>query len=292
MHEAMHRIFREHPEGVGATFRTLGFDFPDTVATSVLHTDLTEIAPIERRADTVLRIDTKDGKSVVVVIEAQRRPDLRKLQSWPYYIAYLHEYHSLPVILMVLCQDRSTSMWAQEPICVGTDFWASMTVRPLVLGPHNVPYPSGRVDMEDIPLAALAAVIHGQEPGIDGILDALATALKGTDDATYADVSTLVLLGLARLPAEKIWRKKMAFTLEKLRKSPELRELLDEGDALAEAKGHAKGRAADILRILDKRGVSLTGVERGRISGCTDLVLLDRWFEVVLDVETAEQLFG
>jgi hypothetical protein len=291
-HEVMHQIFRNHPGAVGRAFQTLGFDFPDTVTTSVLGTDLTEYSPIERRADTVVRIDTKDGNSLLVVVEAQLKPDPGKLRSWPYYVATLHERHLLPVILIVLSQERRTSLWAQQPIHVGTAFWTCMTVRPLVLGPHNVPFPSGAIDEEDLPLAALAAVIHGREPGIDGILRVLADALEKTDEATRSDLSVLVELGLAGLPAVRIWRSLKMFTRERLSKSPVLREILDQTEEQGRAEGRAEGRAADILRILDKRKVALTDAERERISGCSDLVVLDRWFDAALDAETAGQLFA
>jgi hypothetical protein len=86
-HESMHRIFRDHPEVVGGALRALGLDFPETVGTSVFHTDLTEIKPLERRADTILRVDVKGGEAFLLVIEAQRKPDPRNgavgLTIWP-----------------------------------------------------------------------------------------------------------------------------------------------------------------------------------------------------------------
>jgi hypothetical protein len=162
----MHRIVRDHPEVVGGAFRTLGLDFPETVSTSVLHTDLTEIKPLERRADTVLHVEATGGAAFLLVIEAQRKPDRRKHRSWPYYLAYLHERTELPVVLIVVCQDRKTSAWAQETIRVGTEFCTSMTVQPLVLGPYNVPLPGPRIAEEDLPLAVLAAITHGREPNV------------------------------------------------------------------------------------------------------------------------------
>lgn len=323
-HEAMHRIFRNHPEVVGGAFRALGFDFPETVETSVFHTDLTEYSPVERRPDTVLRVDVKGGDAFLLVIEAQRKPDPGKRRSWPYYLAYLHEKRELPVILVVVCQDRQTCVWAQETIRIGTQFCTSMTVQPLVIGPHNVPFPAAHITQEDLPLAVLAAITHGREPGVDGILRALAAALSDTDETTRTDLAVLTQLGLANLPAGRTWRSLMSFTLAQLRRSPELREILDEAEAetraqaraaglaeglaegrtaglaegLAEgrsaglAAGLAAGRAADILRILDKRGVSLTEPQRGRISGCTDMETLESWLDAALEVETAEQLFG
>lgn len=295
----MHRIFRDHPEAVGKAFRVFGIDLPDQVRTTVLHTDLTETAPIERRADTVLKVDVEGEDSFLLVIESQRKIDRRKLRSWPYYIAYLYEYYELPVLLVVVCQDRPTGHWAEQPIHVGTRHWTSMSVRPLVLGPHNVPLPEGPIGQGDIAHAVLAAITHGREPGIDGILRRLAVALKETDEPTRTDLSVHTQLGLAGLPAGRLWRALMSFTLEKLRRSPELREILDEANAELRAQaiteGRAEGRAAEraagVLRTLDKRKVQLTEAQRERLGACTDLDLLERWADAAYEVESAEQLF-
>jgi hypothetical protein len=166
----MHRIFRDHPEAVGKAFALFGIDLPDDVQPIVLHTDLTETTPIERRADTVLRVDVKGEDSFLLVIESQRKIDRRKLRSRPCYIASLHEYSELPVLLVVVCQDWQTGRWADRMIHVGTRRRTSMSVRPMVLGPHNVPVPEGPIGQSDIAHAVLAAITHGREPGIEGIL--------------------------------------------------------------------------------------------------------------------------
>jgi hypothetical protein len=196
------------------------------------------------------------------------------------------------VILVVVCQDRQTSAWAQETIRIGTQYCTSMTVHPLVLGPHNVPVPRSRITQEDLPLAVLAAITHGREPGVDEILRALAAALAETDETTRTDLAVLTQLGLARLPAGRTWRSLMSFTVAQLRRSPELREVLDEAEAEIRAQARAEGRAEDVLRILDKRGVQLTATQRQSITQCTDMPTLNRWFDTALEANTAQQLFS
>ncbi|GHA21960.1 hypothetical protein GCM10010372_22440 [Streptomyces tauricus] len=39
----------------------------------------------------------------------------------------------------MLTQSSSTARWAAQPIRMGLPVWNSPTVRPLVLGPENVP---------------------------------------------------------------------------------------------------------------------------------------------------------
>ena len=291
-HEAMHRIFRDHPEVIDATFRALGFKFPETMATSLLDTDVTEIRPIERRADTVMKVETKDGRSFIFVFEAQRRIDADKRFSWPYYIAYLHEYYRMPVFLVVICQDDATAKWAFKPIEMRVEEWPSMTVRPYVLGPHNVPVPQGPIGEAGIPLAALAAITHAHDPGIGAILAALATALEDTDAITRTDFTLLTQFGLGGFPAAEIWRSLMIYDLDTLRKSPVLREMLDEHDEQVLAKGRAEGRAADILQLLEFRKIHVTDSERGRILACEDLETLSRWFDAAFTAEKSEDLFG
>ena len=234
----MHRIFRDHPEVIDATFRTLGFKFPETMATSLLDTDVTEIRPIERRADTVMKVETKDGRSFIFVFEAQRRIDADKLFSWPYYIAYLHEYYRMPVFLVVICQDEATARWAVKPIEMRVEEWPSMTVRPYVL------------------------------------------------------FTLLTQFGLGGLPAAEIWRSLMIYDLDTLRKSPVLREMLDEHDEQVLAKGRAEGRAADVLQLLEFRKIHVTDSERGRILACENLDTLSRWFDAAFTAEKSEDLFG
>ncbi|OEV06003.1 hypothetical protein AN216_00545, partial [Streptomyces oceani] len=55
-HEAAHRIFQDRPELLSPVFRILGVPLPPKVEVDVLSADATEIRPLERRVDSVLRI--------------------------------------------------------------------------------------------------------------------------------------------------------------------------------------------------------------------------------------------
>jgi hypothetical protein len=56
-HEAMHRIFQEYPGLFTGVSKALGLPFIQPTSITVLPTDLTEIQPVERRVDTLLRFD-------------------------------------------------------------------------------------------------------------------------------------------------------------------------------------------------------------------------------------------
>ncbi|MFD9001877.1 hypothetical protein ACFV0T_13030 [Streptomyces sp. NPDC059582] len=282
-HEAMHRIFQEDPGVFARTFRALDLPFPDPVAVSLMPTDLTETRPTERRVDTLLKIDTASGESHLLIVEAQGKKDPGKPASWAYYVAHLYAKYGIPPVLLVTCQDRATAAWAAKPFAIGPAQWPALTLRALVLGPHNVPTitdPSAAA--RDIPLATLSAVTHGKEPNAPAILKALATALKTVDEETARIFAELTELGLGTCPAAETWRQLMSVDLSFFRSETSQR---------LRAEGRAEGRAEDILLILTTRGIEVPEHVRERIAECTDLDTLRSWLTNALTAETAEDLF-
>ncbi|GAA1271299.1 hypothetical protein [Streptomyces javensis] len=47
-----------------------------------------------------------------------------------------------------------------------------------------------------------------------------------------------------------------------------------------------------MLRVLEKRGIASPPETRDRITHCTDLDALDRWFDRAFTVSTADELFA
>ncbi|MFD3842103.1 hypothetical protein ACFWWC_38510 [Streptomyces sp. NPDC058642] len=282
-HEAMHRIFQEDPGVFARTFRRLDLPFPDPVAVSLMPTDLTEIQPTERRVDTLLRIDTASGESHLLIVEAQGKKDPRKPSSWAYYVAHLREKYGIPPVLLVTCQDRSTAEWAARPYTIGPAYWPTLTLRALVLGPHNVPLitdPSAAA--RDIPLATLSAITHAKDPNAPAILKALAVALKTIDEETARIFAELTELGLGKALAAETWRHLMAVDLSFFRSETSQR---------LRAEGRAEGRAEDILLILTERGLDIPDTARERITTCTDLDTLRTWLTRAVTADAAEDLF-
>ena len=113
-HEALHRIFQEYPTLVAGAFaHTLGIAFPHAEEVSEMNVDLTEIRPVERRADKVLRLETASGRHVIVV-ESQTAPDETRKRSWPYYVAFLNNKYECPVTLLVTTDQLRTALWARN----------------------------------------------------------------------------------------------------------------------------------------------------------------------------------
>ena len=182
-HEGLHRICQKDPAGFTRTLqRVLHIPIPEPREFAVLNADLTEIEPIERRVDTLLRAETDEG-TYLLVVESQGKRDDEKRGSWAYYLSYLYAKYRWEPVLIVLTQSRSTARWAARPIRLGLPGWHSLTVRPLVLSPENVPLIAGEAEAKrDVFLAAFSAMTHGKGPGAAAILKPLAAALETTDD--------------------------------------------------------------------------------------------------------------
>ncbi|MEU4653064.1 hypothetical protein AB0G32_03780 [Streptomyces sp. NPDC023723] len=304
-HEAMHRIFQDHPTLFSRVSDALGLRLPPPVAVSVLPNDVTETEPIERRIDTLLRIETRHDGPFLLAIEAQRKKDPEKSVSWSYYLAYLRSKYRLPPLLLVVCQDHATAEWAARPEPIGFCSWPSLTVRPIVAGPHNMPVITEPDQVrEDFALAALAAIVHGTSPDIEGILKAMSTALMDEPEAVGTPFVELIFRGLGKLPAAEIWSKLVVVDLDFYQSDfmkKALAKARAEGLAQADAEVRAQARAEvraqaraevraevraesearqaakDVLAVLDKRGIDVPQEAREHITHCTDPETLHTW---------------
>lgn len=287
-----HRIFQECPEVLAPVFRVLGVPMPPEGDVETLTPDVTEIKPVERRVDTVLRVRSKGGdhNSVIVAIESQGKKDLAKPLSWAYYLSFLKSKYGCPALLLVVCTDKATADWARGPFPLGYEGHTALTVHPLVMGPGNAPE---LVDPEeiarDLPLATFSAITHARSERIEEILDALARVLGAQDSEAHAFFVELLDVGLVDFQAAKeIWEEKiMAVRSYFPGRGTLIERTLQEG----QAQGEAKGRARSVLGVLEMRDVSASPETQERIMGCTDLAVLDGWFQRAFSVAKAEELF-
>ncbi|MGW3419014.1 hypothetical protein [Streptomyces phaeochromogenes] len=84
------------------------------------------------------------------------------------------------------------------------------------------------------------------------------------------------------MPSAKIWRHLMSVDLSFFRSETFQR---------LRAESRAKGRAEDILLILDERGIEVPDDVRARITDCTDLETLRTWLRRSVTTTTAGDLF-
>ncbi|MFL1902807.1 hypothetical protein ACJWDR_27445 [Streptomyces tauricus] len=281
-HEAMHQIFREDPRLFARALPKAGIALPEPTEVQLLDTDLTEIRPLERRVDTLLRVDTADNGSYLLAIEMQGRRDPDKPNSWTYYLAHLYAKYELPPVLLVVCQDKTTASWAAEPIRIGPSTHTSIAVFPVVLGPDNLP---AIIDpdeaAQDLGLSVFSALTHAKDPALPAILDALATALVDTGGEIAKDWAEFIEIGLGDPRTRALWRNLMATYTSRFPGS---------GTLIEETR--LQSRAEDILRLLTLRGIDIPEAARERITGCADLETLGTWFDRAVTATGVEELFA
>jgi hypothetical protein len=287
-HEAMHRIFQDYPGLFSRVSEVLGVDFSPPTSFAVLPTDLTEARPLERRVDTLLRLETADDDPLLLAVEAQGKKDPDKPASWAYYASYLLTKYRLQPMLLVVCQDRATAEWAARPVRFGPRQWPLLTLRPLVAGPHNMPVLTDPAEVrEDLALATLSAITHATDPDIGAILKTMTTVLQDTPAALANPIIELVAQGLGKLPAAEIWRKLVAVDLS-FYKSPLAQEIREEG----RVEGQTQRAIENVLEVLEVRGLDIPEAVRQRILGCDDPETLRRWHRRAVIAPSAEEIFA
>ncbi|MCZ4514414.1 hypothetical protein O3Q52_41055 [Streptomyces sp. ActVer] len=282
-HEALHHFGQKDTAGLIRNLQRLfHVPFPEPCGFTVLNTDLTEIEPVERRADSVVRVNTKDG-DFLLVLESQGKKDERKRGSWPYYLSYLYEKYRCEPVLVVMTQSSSTARWAAQPIRFGLPGWSSLVVRPMVLGPDNVPVITDEKEAaQDVSLAVLSAITHGGGPRAAAILGPLAAALETVDPAIAALLVQLVTSGLGDSQAKEIWRDLMA-PVNYFFRHPVAEQVRHE----TRVEDHVEMT----LKILELRGLQVTDSVRVRVRACSDLDQLKTWSERAVHVADAMDLF-
>lgn len=286
-HEALHRIFQKDPALLTRTLqRVLHIPFPEPRDIAILNADLTEIEPIERRVDTLLRVETDVG-TYLLVVEAQGKVDEGKRGSWAYYLSYLYAKYQCEPILIVLTQTSATARWAARPIRFGLPVWNSLTVRPLVLGPDNVPLITDeREAAQDVPLAAFSAMTHGRGPQSAAILESLAAALQTIDPDTAAVLAQFTESCLVDPQAQQIWRDLMT-AINYFFRHEVAEKVREEG----REEGRLEDRAEMTLNVLEWRGIEVPDSVRERVRACKDLEQLELWARRAVHATEAGQLF-
>ncbi|MFE9737535.1 hypothetical protein [Streptomyces sp. NPDC006477] len=295
-HEAMHHIFRHDLHLFSRLRDVLEIPLPDAVDAVVLPNDLTETRPVERRVDTLLRLDSAKDGSLLLAIEAQGKKDPSKPASWAYYVSYLWTKYGLPTALLVVCQDRATAEWAARPVASGPAYLPTLSVQPIVVGPHNMPVITDPARAaEDLALATLSAITHAGDPGIGAILKALSAALRDVPENVADPIIEFTAQGLSKRPAQDLWRTLVAVDLS-FYKSYLAEEIRDEarveGRAEGRAQGLAQGSADAILLVLEQRGLDVPDDVRARVTGCDDPETLRAWLTRAVTVASAEEIFA
>jgi hypothetical protein len=288
-HETSHRIFQDHPEVLTPAFEALGLPAPAKAIIEALTPDATEIKPLERRVDTVLKVEPSEGDSFLIAVEAQTARTRGKGSSWSYYVAYLRAKFDLPVLLVAVCRDRPTASWAAGPFECRVGSWTTQATRPFVLGPDNVPLITDESMVAREPaMATFSAIVHSGSEDAPAMLSMVARGMRSFDKATAKYWCEWLEVG-QDTPVRETWRE-----LEKMVGTyfPGRGTLFEETYLEGKAQGRAEDRTALILRVLEKRGIPVPEDTRDRITSCTDLDTLTLWFDRSLTATAVEDLFA
>jgi predicted transposase YdaD len=264
--------------------------------TQVGNADLTELPP-EFRADLVLRFFFGKELVLVIVLEVQLARDDRKHYTWPAYAAVERARASCPALLVVLTLDRDVARWASEVIYDGLK--GGVSLRPLVLGPAQIPLLSRKDQARRDPdLALLSLVVHAEErveiEAAEGAIEGL-LFLPEEKVKLYSNLITAVLReacrrGLLEKAMLETINEKYKDILQTLWKEG-LQEGLDKGAAKGKIEGKIEGKADSVLSVLNARGVAVSEETEQRIRSCTEPDRLSQWLIRALSATSAADLF-
>jgi hypothetical protein len=279
-HELLIELFRKQPELAAQLLRdALHVELPAYTEARLASSDLTELVPTEFRADAVVLL--VDGKPVLgVIVEAQLSRDERKRFTWPAYVSVLRARHQCPVELLVLTPDRAVAAWASTPVSV--DLAGSAALRPRVLGPETIPIVTDAQQAAREPeLAVLSLMAHGRGDTETAVSIALAAGSAVQFLSEEQRVLYLALIESALSDAAK-----KAFEMH-----PQAGKLMSSWQRGSYEKGRAAEKAADVLDVLDARGLAVSTDQRERIVSCADLDVLKTWLRRAVTAATTDELF-
>ena len=287
-HEAPLEVIRQQPEVVADLLRRLlpKLPLPDRVTSALGSADMSQVAPTQYVADTVVVLSDEQTRKPVlaVVIEPQGRDRKTKKVSWPVYLTTAIKANKVPrAILVVLCWDPREADRCRRVIRTGHP---GFDLYPIVVDPRTFPRWEGAGPYLAILAGATRAIDLGTPGGRDAVLAAIAQT--GASHADTAALSTIIL-GVADAAARR--------ELEALMASPKFRSafvdgLLQQGEEKGIEKGAVKSKIEDLVKVIRSHGLELTRSQRDLVTSCADLGQLDAWFDQALDAKTTDEIFG
>jgi hypothetical protein len=282
-------LFRNR-SGSADLLRELDVQLPEYDEIRADSSDLGDLRPAEYRADLVLFLMRGSQKVLGVIVEVQLGRDEDKPYAWPAYIANLRARHRCPVCLLVITIEDAVARWAGRSIDVGP----GTRCKPWVVGPSNTPAITALQDaQENVELAVLSAIEHGQSPDIPLAARIASAAILASADIDversrlYLD---LILISLAQNAPEAFEATMNSLGYEY--QSDFARRYYGQGKAEGQmegwAKGKAEGRIEIILKLLALRFGPLTEAAQARVRGAQD-AQLDAVAERMLTAKTLEE---
>jgi hypothetical protein len=277
-HESLLQLFRNRPELAPELLReALQLELPAYTEARVESADFSQLAPTEYHADlVVLLVDDAPVLGIVVEVQLAQKP--RKRFTWPLYLTALRAKLECDACVFVIAPNMEVARWAAEPIRLGF----SSTILPLVVGPAGIPIVTDPQRAIRAPeLGVLSAMAHGHDDVETAVKIALAAAagLRSVAEDRVVLYSDLIEAALSEAA------RKAFFML------PEGYEFQSKTVRESFLKGRASEKAADVLDVLDARGLTVSSEQRERVLNCTDLDVLKTWLRRAATVANTDALF-
>ena len=296
LHEALLLLFRNRPT-LAAEFLgdALNVPLPAFTEARIEPGDLTDVVPRELRADQVVVLYDNAVRVMSIVVEAQLKPpDDTKLRAWVGYMAGSFMRNRCQACLLVVTTDQTVAARCAKPIVVGP----GSTITPFVLGPGAVPVITEPEAARSMPEAAVLSVLaHGHSEAGPAVALAALAAMVGLDEeraTLYGDVVLSCLSEAAKRAVEEMmasggYQIQNEFILKNVEKGRA--EGKAEGMVKGKAEGKAEARAADVLMVLEARGLSIPDEVRKRVLASSDLTELERWLRRAAVVGSTREIF-
>lgn len=285
-HESLVELFRRRPLlAADLLERSAGHPTHATNA-ELLSTDLSELRPIELRADAVVLLNGHQARRTAVIVEVQRRPDASKRWSWPAYVPQLRARLRADVLLLVLTLDNRTARWAAQPISTGHPGYA---LAPVVLGPSQIPVivdpDEARADPE---LAILSLFAHVRGASAEPVARAAtqgALDLDAERRELYLDLITWSLQRGAPHLLELVMANAIPF------KSTIARQFYARGQKEGRQEGRQEGQLELVRQMLTHRFGALPAWAEERLAEA-GRAEITRWASRLLDAPSLEAVLG
>ncbi|GAB3659027.1 hypothetical protein [Glycomyces tarimensis] len=281
VHDTPLKLCRSRPEfAVELAGDLLGIAIPDHDEVIGFSESATDQEVRDLNCDNVVLCRGGNANRLGIIVEVQRKKDKRKRFSWPAYLANIRHRIGAPVVLLVVCPDSGTAVWAREPIETGHP---EFVFRPLVLGPDNYPKltaPSGTGALAE--QMVLGVLVHRNDEQVETIMKAANSELAPLPVERAARYAEYMLGQLEERP------RAILEALMRTETYPYQSKLLAE----YEARGEARGMAEALLDLLDHRGLPITERQRHRIESCEDPKQLRAWHKLAIVAPTVADIFG
>ncbi|HEY0941004.1 MAG TPA: hypothetical protein VGE08_12960 [Steroidobacter sp.] len=293
LHEALLELFRGRPELAPELVQTaLRVQLPRYADARIHAADLTEIRPVEYRADLVVLLQIHSEPVFGIIVEVQLSSDPRKRYVWPLYAASLRAQLECPVQVLVVTDDDTVATWAAQPIDIG----CGNMFTPLVIGPSGVPE---IVDDEqaqaDPELAVLSAMAHGHDEDVTKaarialVAQRVCSNLDNERAGLYLDLIYLSLSEAARRALQEMLPANYEY------QSDFARKFYGQGKTEGRAEGRAEGSRERLIsliaQLLGLRFGPLDEVTLSRIAA-TSSAELEKVAERLLSAPTLAAALG